>query len=119
MSDEQDTATVRAGHTGHGRVLHVSGRCRGMRTRTRGGGVAGEGGGSMTQLALLLGRPLRMPADDDGSYDHEAVTFTTVDVYLSPRQATLDGRRPRRDMSGLLPVRGRLRAARRTSGLRQ
>ena len=32
MSDEQDTATVRAGHTGHGRVLHVSGRCRGMRT---------------------------------------------------------------------------------------
>lgn len=41
----------------------------------------------MTQLALLLGRPLRMPADDDGSYDDEAVTFTTVDVYLSPRQA--------------------------------
>lgn len=25
----------------------------------------------MTQLALLLGRPLRMPADDDGSYDDE------------------------------------------------
>jgi len=45
----------------------------------------------VSQLALLLGRPLRMPADDDGSYDHEAVTFTTVDVYLSPKQATWIG----------------------------
>ena len=39
----------------------------------------------MSQLPLLLGRPLRMPADDDGSYDDE------VDVYLSPRQATWIG----------------------------
>ena len=48
----------------------------------------------MSQLPLLLGRPLRMPADDDGSYDHEAVTFTTVDVYLSPKQATWMGGDP-------------------------
>lgn len=40
--------------------------------------------------ALLLGRPLRMPADDDD----EAVTFTTVDVYLSPKQATWMGGDP-------------------------
>jgi len=42
----------------------------------------------MSQLPLLLGRPLRMPADDDGSYDDE------VDVYLSPRQATWMGGDP-------------------------
>ncbi len=45
----------------------------------------------MTQLALLLGRPLRMPADDDGSYDNEATVYEQIDVYLSPRQATWIG----------------------------
>lgn len=42
----------------------------------------------MTQLALLLGRPLRMSADDDGSYDDE--------VDRVPVAAAGDVDRPRR-----------------------
>lgn len=41
----------------------------------------------MTQLALLLGRTLRLPADIDGSYHDTRVEFTPVTVSLSPRQA--------------------------------
>lgn len=48
----------------------------------------------MTQLALLLGRPLRMSADEDGNYDDEATVYEQVDVYLSPRQATWMGGDP-------------------------
>jgi hypothetical protein len=46
------------------------------------------------QLALLLGRALRLPADEDGSYDLERVELIPVVVDLSPRQAEWMGVEP-------------------------
>ena len=44
-----------------------------------------------TQLGLLFGRTLRLPADDDGTYDHERVELRAVTVDLSPAQSTWMG----------------------------
>ena len=41
----------------------------------------------MTQLSLLLGRPLALPADADATYTIDQVEIRAVTVWLSPRQA--------------------------------
>lgn len=45
----------------------------------------------MTQLGLFLGRTLRLPADEDASFDVERIEFIPVTVDLSPRQAAWMG----------------------------
>lgn len=44
-----------------------------------------------TQLDLLFGRVLRLPADADGSFDAEFVDLVPVVVDLSPAQSTWMG----------------------------
>ena len=45
----------------------------------------------MSQLDLLFGRVLRLPADADGSFDEELVELVPVVVDLSPAQSTWMG----------------------------
>lgn len=49
---------------------------------------------SVRQLDLLFGRALRLPPDEDGSYDVERVELVPVTVDLSPAQATWMGVEP-------------------------
>lgn len=41
----------------------------------------------MSQLALLFGRVVHLPADHDGSFDDEVIEFTPVTITLSARQS--------------------------------
>lgn len=46
---------------------------------------------SVRQLDLLFGRVLRLPPDEDGSYDVERVELVPVTVDLSPAQSAWMG----------------------------